>query len=76
MRLLQDQFLVGVTGVIFNDTDEILLLKHTYRRFEWSTPGEYIKAKEHPKEAIEREIEEESGFIVSADIRHKIRTDR
>ena len=76
MRILQDQFLVGVTGIILNDHDQILFLKHTYRNCEWSLPGGYIKAKEHPKEAIEREIEEESGFIVSADTRYKIRTDR
>lgn len=77
MRVLQDQFLVGVTGVIFNDKKEVLLLKHTYRNdHEWSLPGGYLKAREHPKEGVEREIEEESGLVVSADYRYKIRTDR
>jgi 8-oxo-dGTP diphosphatase len=77
MRTIQDQFLVGVTGVIFNDANEILLVKHTYRDTKrWSLPGGYLKAKEHPKEGLEREIEEESGLIVSADSRFKIRTDR
>jgi 8-oxo-dGTP diphosphatase len=76
MRIFQDQFLVGVTGVIFNDKNEILLFKHTYRQPEWSLPGGYLKATEHPKEGLEREIEEESGLVVSADTRHKIRTDR
>jgi len=76
MRLTQDQFLVGTTGVIFNDKDEVLLLKHTYRDPEWSLPGGYIKAKEHPKEALEREIKEETGLIVSADYELKVRTDR
>lgn len=76
MRVLQDQFLVGVTGVIFNDKEQVLLLRHTYRKAEWSLPGGYIKAKEHPRNGLEREIEEESGFIVSADTRYKIRTDR
>ncbi|OGG11840.1 hypothetical protein A2Z00_01520 [Candidatus Gottesmanbacteria bacterium RBG_13_45_10] len=76
MRVFQDQFLVGVTGVIFNENNEILLFKHTYRSYEWGLPGGYIKAKEHPKEGLEREIEEESGFVVSADMRYKIRTDR
>lgn len=76
MRVLQDQFLVGVTGVILNNRDEVLLFRHTYRRRQWSLPGGYIKAKEHPKEGIEREIEEESGLVVSADWRYKIRTDR
>ena len=76
MRVFQDQFLVGVTGVICNDKDEVLIFRHTYREHEWSLPGGYIKAKEHPREALEREIEEESGLVVSADTRYKIRTDR
>ena len=77
MRQVNDQFLIGVTGIIFNEKDEILLFKHTYRdRDHWSLPGGYVKAKEHPKEGLEREIKEESGFIVSADERIKLRTDR
>lgn len=77
MRLMQDQFLIGVTGVILNDKKEVLLVHHTYRNgHQWSLPGGYVKAKEHPKEGLEREIEEETGLIVSADFRYKIRTDR
>lgn len=76
MRIFQDQFLVGVTGIIFNERNEVLLFKHTYRQTMWSLPGGYIKAKEHPFEALEREIKEESGLIVSADEQLKIRTDR
>ncbi|MBP7700571.1 NUDIX domain-containing protein [Candidatus Woesebacteria bacterium] len=76
MRLLQDQFLVGVTGIIFNDKKEILLFKHVYRAHSWSLPGGYMKAGEHPREGIEREIFEESGLVVSADEMLKTRTDR
>jgi len=76
LRMVEDQFLVGVTGVIFSKDNTILLLKHTYRTVAWGLPGGYIKAKEHPKEALEREIEEETGLIISADTRYKIRTDR
>lgn len=76
MRLFQTQFLVGVTGVILNDKQEVLLFKHTYRSNAWSLPGGYMKAREHPLEGLEREIEEESGFIVSADEQVRIRTDR
>ncbi len=76
MRITQDRFLVGVTGVIFNDKDEVLLFKHTYRQVEWSLPGGYIKAREHPKEGLEREIKEESGLVIGVDFRLKIRTDR
>jgi len=76
MRFLQDRFLVGVTGIIYNDKNEILLFKHTYRTHSWSLPGGYLKSGEHPREALEREIKEESGFVVSIDESLKTRTDR
>lgn len=76
MRMSQDQFLIGVTGIILNDKDEVLLFKHTYRQTKWSLPGGYMKSKEHPYEGLEREIQEESGFVVSVDEQVNIRTDR
>lgn len=77
MRRVNDQFLIGVTGIILNDKKKILLFKHTYRaKDNWSLPGGYVKGKEHPKEALEREIKEESGYVVSVDKRIRIRTDR
>ena len=76
MWFLQDRFLVGVTGIIYNENKEILLLKHTYRSHSWSLPGGYLKAGEHPSEGLEREIKEESGFVVSVDKSLTIRTDR
>lgn len=76
MRIMNDQFLVGVTGIIFNDKNEVLLFRHSYRTVTWSLPGGYMKGKEHPKESLEREIMEESGFTVSIDWRMKVRTDR
>ena len=77
MRKVNDQFLVGVTGIFFDDKNRILLFKHTYRsNNNWGLPGGYLKGKEHPKEGLEREVKEESGLIVSADERLKIRTDR
>lgn len=76
MRFTQDMFLVGLTGVILNDQNEILLFKHSYRSHSWSLPGGYLKAGEHPREGLEREIKEESGFVVSIDEKLKTRTDR
>lgn len=76
MRFFQDQFLVGVTGIIFNDKNEILLFRHTYRSHSWSLPGGYLKSGEHPRESLEREIKEESGLVVSIDESLKTRTDR
>lgn len=76
MQIFQNRFLVGVTGIIFNKKDEVLLFKHTYRQQAWSLPGGYMKSGEHPAETIEREIKEESQLIVSADESLKTRTDR
>lgn len=76
MRILENKFLVGVTGVIFNDKNEVLLFKHTYRQHPWSLPGGYLKAGEHPAEALEREIKEESHLVASVDETLKTRTDR
>lgn len=77
MRLFNDEFLIGTTGIFLDDRNRILLFRHTYRNIDtWSLPGGYVKGKEHPKEGIEREVKEESGLIVSADQRLKIRTDR
>jgi len=76
MRFTQDRFLVGVTGVFFNEKKEVLLFKHTYRQIPWSLPGGYLKSREHPTEGLEREIKEESGLVVSADYEMETRTDR
>lgn len=76
MRFMQDEFLVGVSGIIFNEKNEILLFQHTYRDQEWGLPGGYLKRREHPKEGLEREIKEETNLVVAIDERLKIRTDR
>lgn len=78
MRVMQDEFLIGLTGVILNDKNEILVVNHKYRDGDsyWSLPGGYIKEKEHPREGLAREIEEETGLIVRVDRELKIRTDR
>lgn len=76
MRFFQDQFLIGVTGIIFNENNEVLLFKHTYRSHSWSLPGGYLKSGEHPQEGLEREIKEESSLVVSVDNSLRTRTDR
>jgi 8-oxo-dGTP pyrophosphatase MutT (NUDIX family) len=77
MKFFNDQFLIGVTGIFFDNKNRILLVKHSYRGGDnWSLLGGYLKKGEHPKEGLEREVKEETGYIVSADERLKTRTDR
>jgi ADP-ribose pyrophosphatase YjhB (NUDIX family) len=77
IRIKEDEFLIGLTGVILNKKNEVLVVNHTYRDGKrWSLPGGYIKGKEHPREGLAREIEEETGLIVQVDRELKIRTDR
>jgi 8-oxo-dGTP diphosphatase len=64
LRIVNDKFLIGVTGVIFNENHDVLLVKHSYRRVAWSLPGGYLQASEHPKKGLEREIYEETNFKV------------
>lgn len=76
IRLFQNKFLVGVTGIIFDEKDQILLFKHTYRNVPWGLPAGFLKAHEHPVSGLEREIEEESGLIISIDKRVNIKIDQ
>lgn len=67
MRFVNDAFLVGVTGVIFNKKNEVLLVKHTYRQTPWSLPGGYLKQGEHPKEGLAREVLEETNLQINVE---------
>ena len=67
LRMVNDQFLIGVTGVIFDEEHNVLIVKHTYRRVPWSLPGGYLKAGEHPKKGLEREVYEETNFRVKVE---------
>lgn len=77
MRIFQDEFLVGLTGVILDDKDRVLVVNHSYRDGDyWSLPGGYMKGKETPREGLAREIEEETGLIVFVEKEVRTRTDR
>lgn len=68
VSLFVPKFAVGVAGVIFNEREEILLFRHTYRgqRFPWGLPGGWLDAREDPAQGIVREIFEETGLEVTA----------
>ena len=59
----QNKFTVSVVGIITNEKQEILILDHYFRlRYSWGLPGGFINRGEIPKEAIKREIKEETDL--------------
>ena len=70
MRLAHARFTVTAGGLIFNDTGQVLLLKHRFRAGSgWGLPGGFLEAGEQPLEALKRELREEIGVEVeTADI--------
>lgn len=63
--LFAARFTVGVTGVVFNERGEILLLEHVFRgRYPWGLPGGWVGRHERPQDALRRELMEEVGLSV------------
>jgi ADP-ribose pyrophosphatase YjhB (NUDIX family) len=55
---------LDVRGVVFRD-DKILLVKEVSDGL-WTLPGGWVDVNEPPSQAVEREVLEESGYIVKA----------
>ncbi len=63
--LINQKFLIGVSGIVLNEAGEILVVRHTYRkRYPWGLPGGMLKKYEEPADALRREIVEETGLEV------------
>jgi ADP-ribose pyrophosphatase YjhB (NUDIX family) len=59
------KFLVGVSAVILNEQNEVLLFEHTYRSpYAWGLPSGWLQRSEDPAQGIEREVYEESHLAV------------
>lgn len=65
MRASNAQFTVTAGAIIFNENNEILLLKHRFRSGSgWGLPGGFLNAGEQPLDALKRELREEIAFEV------------
>lgn len=72
LSLLNTKFLVGVVGIVFDEHERVLLLRHTYRQcYPWGLPGGWVSGNERLEQGLERELREETGFdIAVGDVVH------
>lgn len=54
---------MGTGALIFNEKDELLILKPTYKD-HWTIPGGVVDKNESPRQACIREIKEEIGLDI------------
>lgn len=63
--LVHHKFIIGVSGVIFDDQKRILLLRRRYwKSGSWGLPSDYAEHKEKLEEALFRELREETGYQI------------
>jgi 8-oxo-dGTP diphosphatase len=55
---------MGVGALIFNEKDELLIVKPTYKD-HWSIPGGVVDKYKSPRQACVREIKEEIGLDIN-----------
>lgn len=60
------KYLVGVTGLVFDDAGRVLIARHSYRkRFPWGLPGGWAAGRERLEAALARELAEETGLAIT-----------
>lgn len=63
-RIVRPKYRVAVAALVFNAQGQVLLFRHTYRKFEWGIPAGSLEYGEQPEKAIVREFMEETGIQI------------
>src|SRR5581483_2231352 len=62
---LHHKFIIGVSGIILDEQNRVLLLRHRYwRAGSWGLPGGYAERSETLEETLCREVREETGYAI------------
>src|SRR5688572_15693507 len=65
MRATHARFTVTAGAIVFNESGQVLLLKHRFRAGSgWGLPGGFLEAGEQPLDALRRELREEIGMEI------------
>ncbi len=63
-KMVRAKFRAAVAALIFNERGQILLFKHTYRKWQWGIPAGSLEYHEQPADAIVREFREETSMQI------------
>ena len=66
-RIVRPRFRAAVAAIIFNESKQVLLFKHTYRKFEWGLPAGGLEHREQPMDAVKREFFEETSMQIEVE---------
>jgi 8-oxo-dGTP diphosphatase len=58
--------LIGAAAAVFDEAGRVLLVRHTYGRFNWELPGGASEPGETFAETALRELKEETGLLGEA----------
>lgn len=66
--LMHAKFSIGVSGVVLNPNNEVLLLDHVFRNERhWSLPSGWLNANESAEAGLIREVREETGIPIQVE---------